>query len=258
MKISRMALWKIEQRYKKYREDGLKDHKPGKLFEPLNSRFYNKVIESRKKLKYGARKLHVYFKQQGYGVSQRKIRQVLELEKLITPCPKRRGTKKYKRYEWPLPNWMWHTDWYELKDGKWFIVYLDDFSRKIMGYGVFKNATTRNALLVLYHAIAEHHVIPVELNSDKGPQFHANKRNKKGEADHAFEEALEELGIIFIPSRRRHPQTNGKTERFFGIFSQEYDERFDNINEYIGWYNSERLSEAKDYLTPNKAYKKGL
>jgi len=28
MKITRMALWKIEQKYKKYKEDGLKDHKP--------------------------------------------------------------------------------------------------------------------------------------------------------------------------------------------------------------------------------------
>ena len=52
-----------------------------------------------------------------------------------------------------------------------------------MGHGVFKNAATRNALLVLYHAIAEHLVIPVELNSDKGSQFFANKRNKKGETD---------------------------------------------------------------------------
>ena len=258
MKISRMALWKIEQNYKKYGEDGLKDHKPGKLFEPLNATFYKKIVDARKKLKYGARKLHAYFKQQGFKVSQRKIKQTLEQENLIKPCPKRRGTKKYKSYEWPLLNWMWHTDYYELKDGKWLIPFIDDFSRKVMGYGIFKNATTRNALLVLYHAIADHLVIPVELNSDKGSQFFASKRNKKGEAEHEFEQALEELGILFIPSRRGHPQTNGKTERFFGIFQAEYDERFKSISEFIEFYNTERLSESKDYMTPNEAYRKGL
>ena len=58
-----MALWKIEQRHTKWGDEGLRDHKPGKLFEPLNARFYKMIVESRKKLKYGTRKLHAYFKQ---------------------------------------------------------------------------------------------------------------------------------------------------------------------------------------------------
>ena len=258
MKISRMALWKIEQNYKEYGEDALKDHKPGRLFEPLSHKFYELIIKEWKKQKCGARKLYVVFQKKGFNVSLRKIRQVMEKEGLSKPCPKRQKPRKYKFYEWPLPNWMWHTDYYELKDGRWLIPFIDDFSRKIMGFGVFKNATTSNALLVLYHAIAEHLVIPVEMNSDKGSQFYANKRNKKNEADHEFELALEELGILFIPSRTRHPQTNGKTERFFGIFQAEYDERFKSTAEFIEWYNCERLSEAKDYMTPNEAYKKGI
>lgn len=253
-----MALWKIEQNYKKYGEDALRNHKPGRLFEPLSPKFYELIIKEWKKQKCGARKLYVVFKKKGFRVSLRKIRIVMEKEGLSKPCPKRQKPRKYKRYEWPLPNLMWHTDWFELKDGKWFIPYIDDFSRKVMSYGKFSNATTRNALLVLYHAIAEHEVIPLMLNSDRGSQFFASKRNKKGEADHSFEQALEELGIDFIPSKRRHPQTNGKTERFFGILNTEFDERFDSIAEFIEWYNEERLSEAKDYMTPNEAYRKGL
>ena len=75
---------------------------------------------------------------------------------------------------------------------------------------------------------------------------------------HTFQEALKELGIKFVPSGVRHPQTNGKNERFFGILDREFDERFDTLDEFIDWYNNERISEAVDYMTPNQAYKKRL
>ena len=45
MKISRMALWKIEQRYHKDGKEGLKDHKPGRLFEPLSPKLYDLVVK---------------------------------------------------------------------------------------------------------------------------------------------------------------------------------------------------------------------
>src|SRR3989338_2000969 len=69
MKISRMALWKIEQNHKEYGEDGLKDHKPGRLFEPLSRNFYDLVIEYWKKYKCGARKLYAILKNKGFKVS---------------------------------------------------------------------------------------------------------------------------------------------------------------------------------------------
>ena len=120
------------------------------------------------------------------------------------------------------------------------------------------NQTTQNSLFALYSAIAKNGVIPFCLNSDRGTQFIANKFDKNGEANHTFQEALEELGILFIPSKRRHPQTNGKNERFFGILDREFDERFNDMNHFIKWYNYERLSEAVDYMTPAEAYKKRL
>jgi len=127
-----------------------------------------------------------------------------------------------------------------------------------MAYGVFNNETTENSLYVLYTAIADHNVVPFTLNSDRGSQFIASKFDKKGKANHAFQQALEELGIKFIPSKVRHPQTNGKLERFHGILDTEFDERFETIHDFITWYNEERCSEAVDYLTPNEAYQKRL
>ena len=77
MIISRMALWKIEQNYKEYGEDGLKDHKPGRLFEPLSAKFYDLVVYEWKIYKCGARKLHAILKKKGFKVSLRKISHVL-------------------------------------------------------------------------------------------------------------------------------------------------------------------------------------
>lgn len=156
---------------------------------------------------------------------------------------------------------MWHTDWHVIKaenlKGQNLIVYIDDCSRKIIGYGLGA-MTSRNSIFALFSAISRHGVIPHMLNSDRGTQFIPNKLDKKGKANHEFQKVLEELGIIFIPSKKRHPQTNGKNERFFGILDREFDERFATIEEFIEWYNDERLSEAVDYMTPNQAYKKRL
>lgn len=261
MNISRMAVWKIEQGYKEWGEECLKDHKPGRLFEPLNPKFYDLIIKEWKKQKCGARKLHVIFKKKGFKTSRRKIEQVLIQEGFQKPIPKRKKPRRYKRYEWPLPNYMWHTDWHVIKakmlKGKNIIVYMDDCSRKVMGYAT-GSPTTRSSLFALYKAIGENLVTPFILNSDRGTHFFPSKRDKKGKAFHQFQEALNELGIIFVPSKIRHPQTNGKVERFFGILDREFDERFKDLDEFVRWYNGERVSEAVDYMTPNEAYKKRL
>lgn len=261
MKISRMALWKIEQNYKKDAYHGLKDHKPGRLFEPLSPKFYDIVMQEWDKYRCGARKLHAIFNKKGFKVSRRKIEQVLIKEGLQKPFLKRKKPRKYKRYEWPLPNYMWHTDWHRIKSqklkGENIIVYLDDCSRKTMGYALGAE-TTKNSLFAIYKAIADNLVIPFILNSDRGAQFFPNKRDKKGKAVHDFQEVLEQLGIIFIPSRRRHPQTNGKIEKFFHILDTEFDDRFETIDEFFDYYNNKRPSEAVDYMTPNEAYKKRL
>ena len=158
MKISRMALWKIERRFKENGEDGLKDHKPGRLFEPLNPKFYGLIVDEWKRNKCGARKLHAVLKRKGFSVSRRKIEQVLISEGFQKPFPKRRKPRKYKRYEWPIPNYMWHTDWHVIKAEKLkrknILVFIDDCSRKIIGY-IMGNQTTRNSLFALYKAIVK-------------------------------------------------------------------------------------------------------
>jgi transposase InsO family protein len=145
----------------------------------------------------------------------------------------------------------------EKHKGENIIVYLDDCSRRVMSYNRGA-ATTKNSSFALYGAIAENLATPFILNSDRGTQFFPNKKDKNGKAMHEFQEVLEEIGIIFVPSKRRHPQTNGKIEKFFHILDTEFDERFETLDEFFYYYNNERPSEAVDYMTPNEAYKKRL
>lgn len=141
--------------------------------------------------------------------------------------------------------------------GQNLIVYIDDCSRKIRSYAIGA-MTTKNFLFCLYDSITKHNVIHYCLNSDCGTQFFPNKKNKDEKASHNFQKGLEELGINFIPSKARHPQTNGKNEKFFDIFDKEFDERFETVHDFFKYYNNIRLSEAVNCMTPNEAYKKRL
>jgi transposase InsO family protein len=256
-----MTIWNVENNYKREGFKGFEKKKKGRPFQILNPKFFSLVVCEWEANKCGARKLHEILKRKGFGVSRRKIEQVLVKEGFQKAVLKRRKPRKYKRYEWPFPNYMWHTDWHIIKSEKFkgqnILVFIDDCSRKIMSY-VIGNQTTKNSLFALYKAISDHGVIPYCLNSDRGSQFIANKFDKNGKANHEFQIVLGELGILFIPSKKRHPQTNGKNERFFGILDNEFDDRFETIGDFINWYNQERLSEAVDYMTPNESYKNRL
>jgi putative transposase len=255
-------VWEIKKKYEEWGFDGLKDHQPGRLFQPLSSNFYNLVIQEWKNTKYGARKLKAHFDRKGHGVSLRKIQQVLVKEGFQKPNLKKQKPRKYKRYEWPIPNIMWHTDWHIIKNGKHkglgIIVFIDDCSRKIMSFSIQKKLTAKNSVFAFYLAIWNNKVSPYMLNSDRGSHFIPARYDKEGLENHLFQAALAEMGVEFIPSRARHPQTNGKNEKWFDIFEKECDERFETISNFVDYYNGERISEALDYLTPNEAYKKRL
>ena len=60
----------------------------------------------------GSVKLQKILKSKGFGVSQRKIQQILDEYELTAPCPKRRGQRKYCSYRWPAGYFVLHTDSY--------------------------------------------------------------------------------------------------------------------------------------------------
>ncbi|MBI4449097.1 transposase [Candidatus Woesearchaeota archaeon] len=65
----------------------------------------------------------------------------------------------------------------------------------------------------------------------------ANKRDKEGNAEHAFETFLKEHDIKPILCRYKHPQSNGKIERWWGIY-ETHRKRFKTFQEFVEWYNN--------------------
>ena len=94
-----------------------------------------------------------------------------------------------------------------------------------------------------------------QVNTDKGSQFYANTKTAEGDKGTcAFEEFLQQQVIKHIPSRRNHPQTNGKNERWFRTY-EENRMRFATFDAFIQWYNNRihlGLS-RKEGITPQEA-----
>ena len=248
--------------FEEYKKEGIWVYKPKKVGRPsqkINRHFAEKVISLRKETDYGSQKLHFVLKKQGFKVAQRQIQKILDENKLTEPCEKRRGQRKYVRFQWPISNYMWHTDWSQYQD-KWYLSFIDDRSRKIMASGEFGNANEENTIFLLYQAILMNEVCPYVLLSDKGTQFYNSKRTKKGILTPSlFEQELIELGIEFWTSRRNHPQTNGKMEKWFDTFKKRKKKHPDEtLQEFVKWYNEERIHHALEYKTPEEVYRENL
>ena len=252
-------VYKLVARHKKEGDSAFITKKAGRPKQQINSDFAEKVAVVRKKTDYGSKKLHFVLKKEGFSVSQRQIQRILDEKGLTDPCVKRRGQRKYVRHQWPISNYMWHCDWSEL-DGKQYCAMIDDRSRKIMAGGKFDNATEANATFVYYQAMLTHKVCPVIVLSDKGSQFYSNSKNKKGErAISTFEKELNKLGVELWTSRRNHPQTNGKMEKWFDTMKKRFKKHPDeSLQEFLKWYNGERIHHALAYDTPDEVYYKKL
>lgn len=217
------------------------------------------MVKIRTEDDYGSGKIHVVLKREGFAVSQRQIQRILDEHGLTEPCEKRRGQRTYVRYQWPISNYMWHVDWSEYEEEQ-YVAFIDDRSRKIMAAGVFSNATKEKTLFVFYQAVLRNEVSPVIVLSDKGSQFYANIKNKQGErALSEFELELNAIGIQLWTSRRNHPQTNGKMEKWFDTMKKRKKKHpQETLQEFVTWYNEKRIHHALEFRTPEEVYQENL
>jgi len=254
-KISRRYVYKLVAKYKEKGISAYDGKKSGRPKIDINPSFIEKVVKIRRDDDYGSEKIHFVMKKEGFGVSQHIIQRILDEQGLTDPCPKRRGQRKYVRYQWPISNYMWHCDW-SFYEGRWYCIFIDDRSRRIMIAGVFDRATEDNAIFLLCQAILTNEVCPVIVLSDKGTQFYNAKKNKKGELTPSrFEQELSKIGIEFWTSRRNHPQTNGKMEKWFDTMKKRFKKHpEESLQDFVKWYNEKRIHHALAYDTPEKIY----
>ena len=255
MKIS--TRW-VQKLYSRYNNSGVIPtlRKPGRPKRIITDQMKRTVQSAFEKFKCSAIFLErIIDADGGIHIPHNTIHQILRSKGLAEEQPKKRKRKKWIRFERTYSNSMWHTDWKQLDDGRWFLCYQDDVSRFITHHGVFVEATTDNAILVLKEAIVKHGR-PASILTDHGSQFYANQTEYKKKGVSKFEQELVRLGIKHIMARIRHPQTNGKLERFHCEI-QRKQKWFDTMDELIHWYNYTKPHMSLDWdnlETPAKAF----
>ena len=249
-KVHRSLVYQLVEAYTEYGWDGLKDHKTGRSELMLNSNAEIIILDLRRRFGYGACRIEQLLKQKGFSISHRQIEKVLVKNDLVVPNVKKQKARKWVRYELPNPNDLWHTDWTHCPfTDKEFSAYIDDRTRLITAFGIFKNANTENTLALLKTGLAVYGK-PKAIMTDHGSTYYANHPHAE-QQNTEFRKTLDALGIKHCLARVNRPQTNGKIERFFLSYKQEYlTGTFHNITDYIKHYNEERPHMSLNFRTP--------
>jgi putative transposase len=236
---------RVEQVYSYYRKNGMPPIlcRAGRKSVPIRDDEIRIVLSAHERYRVGA----LYLKRRiedehGIHINHDRIQRVLRMNGLSSESPGRWIRRKWVRYERAYSNSLWHVDWYEMKDprwkGMWLIVYEDDASRFIVGYGLFKNATSNNSVEVLKQAISTYGK-PKSILSDRGIQFYAIEADAREKGLTEFEIFLMRNHIRHILGRVSHPQTNVKVEKLFDEVGKKI-KWFSSIDECVEWYNTIR------------------
>ena len=228
-------IYRVHQRTGCYPYPG----KPGRKPRPVSIEERRMILDARVDHPIsGAVALEKILDSQGFHMGHNRIHRILKEEGLARDEPKKQCRRKWIRYERRFSNSLWHADWFEEKQDK-IIVFQDDASRFITGYGVFTNATTKNTNLVLEQAITSYG-IPKQLMTDHGTQFTSSSRdNCKDPKPNEFQQFLKGSQIKHIKSRVKHPQSNGKVERVILTIKQLWN-HFQCWDAAVLYYNYER------------------
>lgn len=144
--------------------------------------------------------------------SRSTINRVFQRRGVLSPTPKRRPRRRYRRFARDRVNALWQYDGfdYRLATGKSVVVLhlSDDCSRVDLALNAVTSENSHDVWQTFCVA-AERYGLPTQVLSDNGTGFSGKRRGWTS----AFEQNLSDLGIKAITSSVNHPQTCGKNER---------------------------------------------
>ena len=186
----------------------------------------------------------------GIHLSHNYIHKIMVKFGLAKPKGKKDIRKKsWIRYERKHSLTAVHIDWHY--DGKkWVFGVIDDASRKILALIECYSPTTEKSIEGLEMAL-KHGKIK-QCISDHGSQFSVNKIDGTSK----FKEYLDTKNIKQILCRIKHPQSNGKIEKWFGIYDN-HRHAFASKEEFVKWYNEVRPHRSlrfEELETPQQAF----
>lgn len=250
LKVSKSTVKRVWGYYLKNREP-LPIKKFGRPRKDVDPGHEDLIIRVHKEQNLGARRLEkiIEFKY-GVHIPHNTIHRVLLRHGLaVQDRSKKKRRKPWIRYERNHSLTAVHIDWHDSKaiPGKHVCAVLDDSSRFILA-GIESNHATAYVSIALVQDVLNNYGNVRKLEeviTDHGSQFHANKKDKNGNSESRFESFLAENEIKHIKGRVKHPQTNGKLEKWNDTYEKNRN-RFDSFDNFVNWYNTVRFHESID------------
>jgi putative transposase len=186
------------------------------------------------------------------------VYQILSKRGLLYGWHKPAGEPAKKEYT-DKPQYVhhhWHTDIAYIKiQGIFYflIMVLDGHSRFLLGWDLMTDMLGRSVEDFIAKVKEKYPNAKPKLIHDNGSQF----------VSHDFKRLVSTLEIQSIPTRRNHPETNGKIERMNGTVKNEairpnapqtFLEAWEILNEYEYIYNHQRLHAGIKFLRPSDLF----
>lgn len=169
-------------------------------------------------------------------------------------CRYKRSDRSPGRYDFKpdKPHQQWHIDiMYLWVNHRWyfFVGILDAYSRYIVHWDLLETASSADIRAVIESALRKYPGVKPRIVTDNGPQFKSKD----------FRVLLKEFSLMDIKCRIKHPESNGKIERFHrslreeGLSDKQLEDKYkalDIIENWVRYYNNKRLHAALKYLPP--------
>jgi len=211
---------------------------------------------------WGAKTIHKVLTNEGYTnlPCVKTVNNILNRYGCIRPEESMKR-QPFTRFEKDRCNVMWQTDFkgeFRMVDNNYCypLTILDDHSR--FSLKIAPRLSTENVVIPVFLEVFREYGMPDSILSDNGAQFAGFKRGYT-----QFERWLMDLDILPIHGRIKHPQTQGKIERFHRTMKQELlnhttiADIADAQNKFSIWrdkYNNIRPHEALNMRTPGEVY----
>jgi len=247
LRISRKTGYNWLSKYKTSGlEELLKNDLGGRPKKAIPVQVQKAILEFRSEFGWNEKQIQFTLNKE-MKVSFYTVRQILAQANVLGVAPKRKKYA-YKDFQRPLPNHLWQGDFSLLEEGNYLFALIDDHSRYLVDAQVCSEITTESALSVVERAV-QRHGTPFQLMTDHGVQFY-NNRSKK---PNLFGDTLANWNIEHILAGVKHPQTNGKIERWFRTF-KDAENRFPELESYLYYYNFCRPHAGIKYAKPYEKY----
>ena len=256
-----MSFW--VQRFRRYGAAGLQNRSRGSV-DPVDDETRERIISlKRENRSRSCRKIRDLLEaHHGTRVHRQTIWRVLrdagENER------EKQSFKVYRDFERTRPNSLWQVDFMDaiILEGLglvYLLVFVDDYSRRIVGARFVDRRTEQYILELLWDSILIHG-LPSQIYSDQGSQF----KSHQGKGFTRFETACKSLGIGTVFASRYYPEGKGKIERLFGFVQSDFlpEHRFldlcdmnEKFNDWVKWYNEKHEHSSLGGKPPNSRYR---